>query len=770
MLLLCLCTLTGAYSLTAIPQLPSTSVVQIAMVVAMACLAVRRLHPPAFFLIGFTVMGIAAMAHRADQLDVGFQGRSLSFSAEIEGFPTADAASTRFLVRPVDRKDLPRRIRLTWNDAETIPSIGETWRLHVRLKRPRGFANPGGFDFEGWLFRQRIGATGYVEGNNRNYRIHGERPDLIDRMRARFVARVASGLPQDDASAVLMAIGVGARHRIDRSQWDLYARTGTSHLMAISGLHIGLAAGGTFFLCWVVLAPFCTRRNIRDIAVSGAMLAALVYTTMSGFAVPARRALLMTIFAGLVLLLRRRLRPELLLVIPCLVVFVSEPLTILAPGFKLSFAAVAILFLVARQHFRFVPMKCCPGAAMTVTAIARLADLQLALLAGLFPLTVLIFDRFAAIAPAVNMLVLPIFNFITVPLTLMGAALDGPVEATGSHLLRLAHVSIGGILWLVAIAGELESASYQTRHLGFVFALVATIPLLFVLLPPAWPGRKLAVIAIVATLIYRPSQPPPRCFDYHILDVGQGLAVVLQTHRHALVFDTGPSFPNGSNTAELVVLPFLHGRGIDRLDKLIISHGDLDHAGGANSVITAFNDADMLVGEPLPDVDRNQRRCVAGDRWQWNSIEFAFLHPRENVTWDRNNSSCVLLVKAGHFSLLLTGDLESPAEKLLLHRRLIPAADIVVVPHHGSGTSSSLPFVDATGPVLAVVSSGFRNRWSFPKHEVVTRWEASGSNVLNTATMGAVSQRICHDTGLESVRLQRLASQKYWHEGPSGRR
>lgn len=762
MLLLALSLLGGAYSLSGFSQLPPTVFLLGALLLAVTCWRFSKLRPLACFLLGAGFMGLSAAAQKSDQLHPDLQAKSLAFSAVVENFPVTEADSVRFIVRPVDREDLPQRIRLSWFQPDGIPEIGDTWRLNVRLKRPRGYANPDGFDFAGWLFRQGIGATGYVTGESGNYRIHGERAPVISGLRKRFVERVSAELPKDEATAVLMAIGVGARHEISRAQWDLYARTGTSHLMAISGLHIGLAATFAYFLCRGLFAACCGKRNLRDLATNGAMLAAMSYATVSGFAVPARRALLMAIVAGVLILLRRRMSTVRLLVIPCVLVFVTDPIAILEPGFQLSFAAVAILIFVAGQHVRVARMG-------IITGLNRLTRLQLALLTGLFPLTVLIFGRFALIAPAINMLVLPVFNFVTVPLALIGAMLAGPLDSTGRVLLEWAQQSIGGILWLVTIAGSAEMGSFQTRRLSTVFVIISLIPLVFVGLPPGWPGRKLALLAIIAVLVHRPAGPPDDCIDYHVLDVGQGLAIVLQTSGHALLFDTGPSFLNGSSTAELVVLPFLHRRGIDGLDKLIVSHSDLDHAGGVEAILAAVDVAEVMVGETLPRVDRLQRHCIAGNQWIWDAARFTILHPRNRAPWDRNNASCVLLVEVGEFRLLFTGDIESPAERLMVYRKSAGAMDVVIVPHHGSLTSSSESFVESSGPGLAIVSAGFQNRWRFPRPEIVDRWRNAGAKVLNTATMGAVSQRVCLDAPRDPVRLDRLAAQKFWHDVPSGR-
>jgi len=764
MFLLGLCTLTGAYALELFGHLPGIFVLAGCAVTAVACLKFRFLHPLAFFLLGFAIMGFSAGAQLAERLDPAMAGQSVAVTARVVNFPTTEGETVRFVVQPVNRPDLPDRIRLTWFEPEVMPAIGEAWQLQLRLKRPRGYANPDGFDFEGWLFRERIGATGYIDSEEGNYRIFGGQPDLITRLRKKFVTRVAAILPEDDASAVLMAIGAGARHNITRQQWDLYARTGTSHLMAISGLHIGLAAGCAYLLAWALFAPFCTRRNLRDIALLTAIAAAGTYAALSGFAVPSRRAFLMACVAGAAILLRRRVQLGPLLAIPCFAIFISNPLAILAPGFKLSFAAVALLILTAQQHVHVRQGHRWRVLNTSLTAIKRLGLLQLALLAGLFPLTVLIFGRFSAVAPAINMLVLPVFNFVTVPLTLAGALLNGPFEAAGNFLLKGAYHSIGLILHLVKFVGEVGISSHLTSDLSAVFVIVAIIPVTFVFLPGGWPGRKLAIVAIVAVLLHKPAPPPFACLDLHVLDVGQGLAVVIQTSEQTLLFDTGPAFRNGGNVAEMVVLPFLRGRGITRVDRLFVSHGDQDHAGGVQAILAGIEVRKIMVGETLALPGRPQTQCVAGINWRTDGVDFSILHPRYDAPWVRNNASCVLEVAAGHFRILLSGDIESPVEKLLAHRSAFSASDIVLVPHHGSRTSSSDDFVDATGPALAIVSASFGNQWGFPKAEVVARLRASGADVLSTATAGAISQRVCSGSGPESLNRERVDFRKYWHD------
>jgi competence protein ComEC len=763
-----LCVLSGAYSLEILHQLPAQALLWPATVLSAACLALTKLRLVGACLSGFTFMWFAAQSHIDDRLDPTWQRQALTIDAYIVDFPTRSTDTLRFIAAPIGRPELPERVRLTWFQPDVRPQAGQLWQLQVKLRRPHGYANPDGFDYEGWLFRKGIGATGYVLEEGANHRVQEAEVDVIGQIRGHFVARVTRRFPDDDAAAVLMAIGVGARHKITRAQWDRYAATGTSHLMAISGLHIGLAAGSMFLFSWLLLAPFCNRRNVRDLAALVAIITAGAYALVSGMAVPAQRAFLMALVVAVALGMRRRLSGAAMLAVPGLLIFLLDPIAILTPGFKLSFSAVGILYVYARQHFRPTRFRACQYAGAFATHARRLIYLQFALLAGLLPLTVLEFSRVAIAAPLVNLLALPIFNFVTVPLCLFGMLFDGPLQGVGDTFLGWAYESIRIVLMLVDIVAEHPGLRFDIPALGGFFVVVAAMPLLHVILPPAWPGRRLAWIAIVAVLLYKPSPPPSGCMDFSVLDVGQGLAVVLRTREHVLLFDTGPSFRSGSNTAELVVMPYLQSVGIGKLDKLVVSHADQDHAGGFAMLLQALEIEQVVVGEQVGQSQPPpQHQCIAGYRWRWDEIGFEILHPRNSSAWTGNNRSCVVLVSVGNTRLLLTGDIEAPVETLLVHTAALPRADIVIVPHHGSGTSSSQTFIKTLEPALAVVSAGFANRWGMPAKAVVRRWEQAGAQVLNTATAGAISQRLCRSADPGPVRRSRIDSMKYWHDkGP----
>jgi len=753
-------TLAGAYALELCPQLPPLPLLAGCLAAAAMLFHVAARHAFPAFLTGFAVMGMAAHTQLSDRLDASRQGETITLVGKIDEFPQIDGESMRLIVRPGDRADLPERIRLTWIKPGVIPRLGESWYLSVRLREPRGYANPGGFDYEGWLFRQGIGATGYVLADSHNYRLQGEKVPLVDRLRGHVVERIAS-LADDEAASVLMAIAVGARHTITRKQWQLYAATGTSHLMAISGLHIGLAASSAYLCSWWLLASFFRRRNLRLAAAAGAILAATLYAVISGFAVPARRALIMALLVAAAVFLRRRANPAHVLSITALLVFLADPLAILAPGFKLSFAAVAVLFFVARFHVAVAHAARQRLVVSIAANVLRLGWMQIALLAGLFPLTVLLFGRFSLVAPVVNLLILPVFNVLTVPLALAGVILDGPLRNAGDQLLVLAHKSIRLVLWIATTGTEPGFASLRTAEIGAL--VVPFLSMLYVMLPPGWPGRRIALLGIVSVLSHRPTPPADNCVAFHALDVGQGQAIVVQTKTHALLFDTGPSFQNSGNSAELVIIPFLVHRGIRRLERVIVSHADLDHSGGAASIVAEATVGSVLVGERLEELGHAQVLCIAGQEWRWDGVRFRVLHPRRNYRWAGNNSSCVLEIDTGTQKLLLPGDIELPVEKLLLHQRAFDRTEVVFVPHHGSRTSSSQALVDMLRPRIAIVSAGYDNRWGFPKEGVIERWRRAGAVVLNTATSGAISQTLCRGERAAVFQEARSGAAKYWN-------
>jgi competence protein ComEC len=739
----CLSLLAGMYALQLSSFAATFGYLGTAAIVAFSFFLFRQFLTGAGVCLGAFLFYLAAQELIASRIPEAIAGDSIVVEVEVEGFPSRNGSTVSFVANPISDERLPERIRLSWFEPPVNLHGGDSWRVEVRLRRPRGNRNPGSFDYESWLFRERIGAVGYVVSGWRNHLLGSDSGGVRQRVRRRFVNRVQALIDDPEQASVLVALVVGARHLISRDQWQRYAVTGTSHLMAISGLHIGLAAGMAYFSALFVAGMMRSRRNNHRVAILISIAAAILYAQLSGFAIPARRATLMLVLAGVALMRGRQ--PDLLTILSatCIVIIVADPLSTMVPGFVLSFAAVVILIWIGRRD-------------------SSLLTLQSMLLCGLLPLTAILFDRISLAALPVNLLALPLVSLVVVPLSLLGLLLDGSLQVLGDPLLRLAGGGIALLEMGLRFASSLEWSSVSIVTLSGAGWLYVVLPLIWVLLPPGWPGRHVAWVGVVAVIVYKPQLPKAGCAVVDVLDVGQGLAVAVQTRGHFMLYDSGPSFRSGGSAAHSVILPYLRSRGIDAIDQMIISHSDLDHAGGA-AVIAAEIPVDrMLAGEPLNQV--TSVPCHAGQRWTYDGIEFRILHPNADLLLDGNDSSCVLLLEAGGFRMLFSGDIEKMAELSLIQRQVLPSVDVVLVPHHGSRTSSTNPFVRALMPSIAIVSAAHGNQWGFPKQDIVQRWEAVGATVLNTATAGAIELRFCAASGLQSIRRYRADNRRIWHE------
>ncbi len=675
------------------------------------------------------------------RLDHRFEGDSMLTRAKVIAFPRHNGASVGLVLQTIDDSRLQGTVRVSWHEPEIVPQIGESWQLELRLRRPRGSINPGGFDYETWLFRERIVATGYVVPGHRNVRLAAAAGSVIDETRLRLAQRIATLVNERDVAAVLIAIAIGTRHQLSSEQWQRYATTGTSHLMAISGLHIGLAAVATYYAAMLMLALAAVRGSNHEIAIVIALLVAGAYMFVSGLAVPAQRAFLMLALATLIARRRQQLRGPHVLATTCIFVVLIDPLATLQPGFRMSFAAVAQLLWLARRNRE--------------NALRRLVVMQLALLFGLIPLTVTQFGRVALPAPVVNLVAVPVFSVLTVPATLLGvfAGVDGA--------LRIAGWTVAWIEWLIAFVPQSGGATAAIESFAWVYVCTCC---LWAILPAGWPGRYCAWLALAALLAWSPAAPPRGCVDATFLDVGQGLAVVLRTHLSTSVYDTGPAWRGGGDAAERFVLPFLVAKGVTSLDRLVISHGDLDHAGGAATLLENMRVHEVLHGDNFLVPGVPSRPCKRGDRWSHDGIEFLMLHPESVGAFEGNDASCVLQVSAGGYRLLITGDIEWSAERALVRSDALRQVDVATVPHHGSRTSSSAPFVERLTARYAGVASGYGNRWGFPKDEVVDRWQRSGTRVLQTAETGAIGMRICSWSGIRDLHFARDDARRLWHE------
>ncbi len=700
-----------------------------------------RLRPPALFLLG----AAWAMLHAAWALAPGLEARLEGVDLRLVGSVAAPAQprerSQRFEFdvesawlgsQPVE---LPTRVRLNWYGAapELVP--GEQWQLVVRLRAPRGFFNPGGFDYEGWLFRHRIGATGYVRQSDENRRLQaaGHRYP-VQQVRQRVTERIGQVLGEGPAAAIVVALANGDRQGLGEAQWQVLRATGTNHLVAISGLHIGLVAGLLFFLVrtlWCRSSRLVMRWPAPRAAAVAALLGATLYAAMAGFSIPTQRALVMLVAGMAGWLLGRHTGALHAVALALFAVLLYDPLAVLDVGFWLSFGAVAIILYGMAGRPAASGLWWRWGRAQVVVAI------------GLSPLLLFFFQQTSVISPLANLLAVPWTGLVVVPLTLLGALLALLFPPLAAPLLHLAGLSAELLWWGLEGLARLPLAEWHRHPPPFWALLPGLVGVAWLLAPRGFPSRWAGLICLLPVLLWRPPLPADGEAWVTLLDVGQGLATVVRTRDHVLVYDTGDRFSSTFDAGSAVVVPYLRHHGIDALDKLIISHRHTDHSGGAPAVLAQFPPQRRLSGEPdyLPWLEAEP--CHDGQQWQWNGVAFHVLHPPREHTLGSNDASCVVRIEAGGQRLLLTGDIEALAEARLLEQHAGRLdVDVLVVPHHGSRTSSSPPFIAATSPQHVLYPVGHRNRHHHPHDEVVARWAATGAAAWKSPAHGAIHLRL----------------------------
>lgn len=712
---------------------------------------------------GFSWAGWRAESRLAEALPMQWESRDLEVTGVVQGLPRAMGEARRFEFRvEASEAPVPERLLLSWYPARrgdgVVPAImpGERWTLTVRLRRPHGFANPHGFDHEAWLLERGIRATGYVRTNGVSERVDHFVPgmmnavhDLRARVRARFLAMLADA----PYAGVLVALAVGDQQAISSEHWEVFRRTGVAHLVSISGLHVSLVAllfGGAVAWVWRRVPAACLRWPARKAGTLAGLVAATLYALMAGFGLPTQRALMMLAVAAIALLSGREVQASRVLAVALFVVLLFDPWAVLSAGFWLSFGAVAIIvFIVA-------------GRRTVMHGWRAALRIQLAITLATVPPLLALFNAFSLVAPVANAFAIPLVSFVIAPLAL--AAIVLPFAS----ILESAHWFVG---WMMAGLNWLSDQRFALwRRPALPPALIATsaLAVLWLLLPRGTPGRFVALLMLAPVFLWLPPRPGPGEFRAVVLDVGQGLAVHVQTAGHDLVFDTGPPYGPQADAGGRVLLPYLGAIGVSRLDKLVISHGDSDHIGGASTLIEGVAVV-RLVKTPVkahPDLAARVvevGRCEAGTGWEWDGVRFEWLHPGADPMYRRiNDHACVLRIVGEGGALLLTSDIEAVAERSLLGRNHpLLAADAVTAPHHGSRTSSTQGFVAAVGAKHVIHSVGNMNQYRHPHPAVWARWDAAGARNWRTDGQGAITV----DMGLDGpeVSAQRERVRRYWH-------
>jgi competence protein ComEC len=728
--------------------------------------------------------GFAYAGWRAnDRLDValspGDEGKDVGIVGIVAGLPSTMERGLRFEFE-VERVatpgvPVPPRLSLAWYAEDAAVAPGERWAFTARLRRPHGAFNPGGFDLEGWLFERNLRASGYVRERPAPRRLQAmvwSADSAIDRARSELRARLQARVGGQALGGVLIALVLGDQRAIAEADWMLFNRTGISHLVSISGLHITMISGLV-----ALVAGGLWRRTPRTLALApaqtaaavAAVLAALAYCLLAGWGVPARRTFFMLATVAAAAWLRLGTRPLTTLALAAAVVCMLDPWAVIAPGFWLSFGAVAAIMVTVGGR----PAAREPGWRSRLREAARV---QVAVTLALLPLTAVLFQQVSLVSIAANVVAIPLVSLVVTPLALAAGLLvmlPAPLDWLAAPCLALAHALLVALHAFLTVLAAPSWASLALPAPPFWALALALAGVAWLLAPPGWPLRWAGATWLLPMLLWPAARPAEGDLWVTALDVGQGMAVLVESKSHSLLYDTGPRFSGSADAGGRIVLPYLRWRGIEALDLLVVSHLDSDHSGGARSVLRG-----VPVAAVLSSVDPSHpallgadavQRCEAGQQFDLGPLRVEVLRPPAaeyaQPRLATNAASCVLRLGLGRHRLLLTGDLPARGEAELAAREADLRVDWLSMPHHGSRSSSSDALLDAAAPAWASAQAGYRNRFGHPDAQVLARYMARGVHVVRSDESGMAQWRFAGDGAVE-VHRWRAFAHRYWNNRP----
>ncbi|WP_413880164.1 DNA internalization-related competence protein ComEC/Rec2 [Candidatus Aalborgicola defluviihabitans] len=730
----------------------------------------------AFALLGFGATGLRANAYLADALDPALEGRDLRVTGVVANLPQRSEAGLRFRFEvesaTLDGQSahLPPRLDVAWYGesalsvaglSRPLPNVqaGERWAMTLRVKAPHGTRNPHGFDYELWLWELGVQATGYVRAGAKDpapQRLAQTWRYPVALARQIVRGRINAQVAQHQTAGVLAALVVGDQAAIERADWDVFRATGVAHLVSISGLHITMFAWGAALLVgwlWRRSGALCTVLPAPQAALLGGVLLATGYAVFSGWGVPAQRTCLMLATVALLRLSGARWPWTMVWMLACAVVVAFDPWALLQSGFWLSFVAVGVLFATDSGAYNDHSTR---ANGLKGKLLSGLRE-QWVITVALTPLTLLLFGQVSVVGLAANALAIPWVTLVVTPLAMAGVVLPW-----------LWDVAAGAMGWLLAYLQWLASWPWAVVTVAVPPLWVAVAGVLggvALVLPWQWSMRLLGVPLLLPVLLWRAPVPAAGQFELLAADIGQGNAVLVRTANHALLYDAGPRYSLESDAGHRVLAPLLQALQV-RLDTVVLSHRDMDHVGGASAVLTQQPQATVISSIEADNPLQTQRaiqRCVAGQHWEWDGVAFDILHPQDadyDTPAKSNAMSCVLRISNGAQTALLVGDIEQPQEARLMEQGANLKATVLLVPHHGSKTSSSGVFLDAVAPQTAIVQSGYRNRFGHPAPVVLERYQERSITVVDSPHCGAYTWQSWQAQNGACMRVQGL---RYWH-------
>ena len=700
------------------------------------------------FALGFFLAAWRADVRLSENLPADLSWRDIVVEGVVSGFPKINDGRSRFdfyVERIISPRTVTLKMKARLSDYHrgkaplTALKDGARLRFSARLRKPAASINPHGFDYAAYLFANNIPLVGYVRERD-----SVEVQDAGGGLRETFRRRVFAAVPSR-INALLAALVVGDRSAIDDDKWRVLRRTGTAHLVSVSGMHISLAAGFiallTAFL-WRRSAACMRRMPAQKAALIAAVPAALGYALLAGFAVPVRRSFFMLAMAALAILQGGFASPVAVLSLVAAFIVAIDPWAVLSAGFWLSFLLSGALIV----------------AAMTATGagdfIFRLLRLQALLSIFAMPLTMWFFGEASLVSPLANFIAVPVVGLSVLPLAL------ADLFVPGDYLWRVAGYILDGLWWYLSFLANLPYASWKPAAAPAWVFLSALGGILWLLMPKGTPLRLAGLFPLFAMLLWSPQPPEAGELKMTVLDVGQGSAVVLRTASHVMVADVGDNYGGG------IVLSYLRTAGIRHLDALLLSHDDIDHAGGAARVLAEVSTDKIISSLPsarLAELSITpHRRCEAKDKWEWDGVFFEILHPRPaqyGSGYSDNDKSCVLKIQSKNFSALLTGDIGAEVENALSLQDV--HADVLLAAHHGSRYSSTAAFLKAVQPAAVLFSAGATNPHGHPHPDALARARKTGAVVYRTDTDGAIVIR-----WKDNLQVQKWRNnyRRYWHD------